>query len=127
MTIRDNLQITGIKINDFCQKVHRSNNQVQLLAVSKKQTVEDIQIAFDQGQRLFGENYVQELLDKVDHLKSNVGIEWHFIGPLQSNKTNKIATVASWVHTIERLKIAQRLMINDQQSYPLYLFVFKLI
>ncbi len=113
MTIRDNLQITGAKIDDFCQKYKRSKEDVQLLAVSKKHSVESIRTAFGAGQRAFGENYVQELLGKYEQLKELTDIEWHFIGPLQSNKTKAIAQVACWVHTIERLKIAKRL--SDQR------------
>ena len=112
MTIRDNLQITGANITEFAQKHHRSSTDVQLLAVSKKHPAKDIQEAFKAGQRSFGENYVQELLDKAEDLKA-LDIVWHFIGPLQSNKTKKIAAVASWVHTVDRFKIAQRL--NDQR------------
>ncbi len=113
MTIRDNLQITGAKIDDFCQKYQRSKNEVQLLAVSKKHSVDSIRAAFDAGQRIFGENYVQELVGKAERLDNILDVEWHFIGPLQSNKTIKISQLVSWVHTIDRLKIAQRL--NDQR------------
>ncbi len=108
MTIRDNLQITGSKINSFIQKYHRQPDSVQLLAVSKKHPASMIKEAYNSGQSAFGENYVQELADKAEQL-SELDIEWHFIGPLQSNKTKTIAHIADWVHTIDRLKIAKRL------------------
>ena len=114
-TIRDNLQIIGTKLTEYCQQYHHSTG-VQLLAVSKKHPSESIKEAYDFGQRAFGENYVQELLDKAEQLK-HLDIEWHFIGPLQSNKTKQIAAVADWVHTIDRLKIAKRL--NDQRPSDL--------
>jgi len=108
MTIRDNLQITGSKINEFIRKYHRQPDSVQLLAVSKKHPASMIKEAYNAGQGAFGENYVQELADKAEQLKE-LDIEWHFIGPLQSNKTKTIAHIADWVHTIDRLKIARRL------------------
>ena len=114
-SIRDNLQIIGVKLNKFAQLYHQykqPNTAIKLLAVSKKHPSIAINEAYQAGQRAFGENYVQELLDKAKQL-SKLDIEWHFIGPLQSNKTKKIAEVAHWVHTIDRVKIAQRL--NDQR------------
>ena len=115
-TIRDNLQIIGAKITQFCQKYNRDPSDVQLLAVSKKHPARAIEEAYVAGQTAFGENYAQELLDKATAL-ADLAIEWHFIGPMQSNKTRKIAAIASWVHTIDRLKIAQRL--NDQRPEEL--------
>lgn len=108
MTVRDNLQIIGAKLNEFAKQHQRSPSQIQLLAVSKRHPVSAIQAAYDAGQTAFGENYVQELIDKARQL-ADLNIQWHFIGPLQSNKTRQIAAVANWVHTIERIKIAQRL------------------
>lgn len=108
MTIRDNLQITGRKIDEFIQKYHRQPQSVQLLAVSKKHPASMIEEAYNAGQRAFGENYVQELADKAGQL-DELDIKWHFIGPLQSNKTKTIAHIADWVHTIDRFKIARRL------------------
>lgn len=110
--IRDKLQIIGTEIENATEQFQRTKNSVQLLAVSKRHPVEAIQEAYQAGQTAFGENYVQELLEKAEALHE-LDIEWHFIGPLQSNKTKPIATTASWVHTIDRLKIAQRL--NDQR------------
>lgn len=84
--------------------------QVNLLAVSKAQAVLAIREAYAAGQTKFGENYLQEALEKQNELR-NLAIEWHFIGPIQSNKTQSIAQHFSWVHSVDRLKIAQRL--ND--------------
>jgi len=114
--IRDKLQIIGTEIESAERQYQRAKNSVQLLAVSKRHPVEAIQEAYQAGQTAFGENYVQELIDKAKALHE-LDIEWHFIGPLQSNKTKQIAETASWVHTIDRLKIAQRL--NDQRPEDL--------
>jgi pyridoxal phosphate enzyme (YggS family) len=86
------------------------SQQVNLLAVSKAQTVLAIRDAYAAGQTKFGENYLQEALEKQNELR-NLAIEWHFIGPIQSNKTQSIAQHFTWVHSLDRLKIAQRL--ND--------------
>jgi PLP dependent protein len=86
------------------------NQHVTLVAVSKTQSAAVIREAFNAGQLQFGENYVQECLDKQNAL-SDLAIEWHFIGPIQSNKTQLIAQHFAWVHSVDRLKIAQRL--ND--------------
>lgn len=110
--IRDKLQIIGAKLEEYLIKYQLPKGSVQLLAVSKRHPCEKIREAYDSGQRAFGENYVQELLDKKQQL-DDLDIEWHFIGPLQSNKTKKIAETADWVHAIDRLKIAQRL--SDQR------------
>lgn len=88
------------------------------MAVSKAQPAAAVQDAFDAGQRVFGENYVQEALDKLDALakirsKLRSNTEWHLIGPLQANKTRVVAECFDWVHTVDRLKIAQRL--SDQR------------
>lgn len=90
----------------------RDPASIKLLAVSKTQPAERLQAAYEAGQRAFGENYLQEALDKINAL-SNLDIEWHFIGPVQSNKTRDISENFDWVHTVDRLKIAQRL--NDQR------------
>ena len=89
-----------------------NNQQVTLIAVSKTKPAADLQQAIDAGQLHFGENYLQEALDKIESLKGQ-GLIWHFIGPIQSNKTKQIAENFSWVHSVDRLKIANRL--NDQR------------
>jgi len=90
-----------------------SHQQVQLLAVSKAQPAAAIRDAYAAGQIAFGENYSQEALEKQKQL-TDLAIEWHFIGPIQSNKTQLIAQNFSWVHSVDRLKIAQRL--NEARS-----------
>ena len=94
---------------------HRAQS-VNLLAVSKAQSALAIREAYAAGQKLFGENYLQEALDKQSQL-ADLTIEWHFIGPIQSNKTQLIAQHFNWVHSIDRLKIAQRL--NDARPETL--------
>lgn len=89
---------------------------VQLLAVSKAQPAAAIREAYEAGQTMFGENYSQEALEKQKQL-TDLAIEWHFIGPIQSNKTQLIAQNFSWVHSVDRLKIAQRL--NDARTASL--------
>lgn len=115
--IRDKLQIIGAEINKVAQQYQRKADDIQLLAVSKRHPVEAIQIAYESGQSSFGENYVQELVEKAQSL-SELNISWHFIGPLQSNKTKQIAEVADWVHTIDRFKIAQRLNNQRPEGLP---------
>jgi pyridoxal phosphate enzyme (YggS family) len=95
-------------------EANRPSNTVKLLAVSKTKPVSDIVLAYEAGQRLFGENYVQEGVDKIHTLARFTDIEWHFIGPLQSNKTRLVAENFDWVQGLDRLKIAQRL--NDQRG-----------
>lgn len=98
----------------------RSPDDIKLLAVSKTKPLEAIKTAYSAGQRLFGESYVQEAVLKIQQLKDSpeyAGIEWHFIGPLQSNKTRLVAEHFDWVHSVEREKIAQRL--NDQRPATL--------
>ena len=79
-----------------------------MLAISKTKSAELIRIAYQQGQTAFGENYAQEILEKAP-LLADLPIEWHFVGPIQSNKTATIATYCDWVHSVDRLKIARRL------------------
>jgi len=93
----------------------RDASAVTLLAVSKTFPAEDVRAAFDAGQRAFGENYVQEAVAKIAELADlRSQIEWHFIGPLQSNKTKVVAENFDWVHSVDRLKIAERL--SDQRG-----------
>ena len=95
----------------------RETNSVQLLAVSKKKPSTDIIEAYQAGQRNFGESYLQEALTKQQEL-NHYQIIWHFIGPIQSNKTKQIAENFSWVHSVDRLKIAQRLSNQRPESLP---------
>ncbi|UOG92434.1 MAG: YggS family pyridoxal phosphate-dependent enzyme [Candidatus Thiothrix sulfatifontis] len=116
MTIRDNIQTIGERIHAAEQRFGRKPGSVQLLAVSKKHSSASIREAIDAGQTRFGENYVQEMVEKAAELANdNRNIEWHFIGPIQSNKTRLIASTARWVHSVDSLKIAQRL---SEQKKP---------
>lgn len=109
-TIANNLQLVRNRISQACLKVHREIGSVTLLAVSKTFPAEHVREAFNAGQKLFGENYVQEALDKIEALSNiRADLTWHLIGPLQSNKTRPVAEAFDWVHTVDRLKIAQRL------------------
>lgn len=108
MTIHENLQIIGQRIRDAEQKYGRESGSVRLLAVSKRHPVSAIRAVLADGQMAFGENYVQEMAEKAAELET-AEIEWHFIGPVQSNKTRPIAETAHWVHAVDRLKIARRL------------------
>ena len=94
-------------------KSHRQANTVQLIAVSKTKPISDIEIAIEAGQQHFGENYVQEGIEKVQYF-NNPELTWHFIGPIQSNKSKLVAENFDWVHTIDRVKIAKRL--SDQRG-----------
>ncbi|NLR76484.1 YggS family pyridoxal phosphate-dependent enzyme [Leeia sp. IMCC25680] len=95
----------------------REPDSVQLLAVSKTFPAEAIREAWAAGQTAFGENYVQELLDKA-HILTDLPVQWHFIGPLQSNKTRPVAEIAHWVHSVDRLKIAERLSAQRPAQMP---------
>ncbi|MYM93279.1 YggS family pyridoxal phosphate-dependent enzyme [Duganella vulcania] len=109
--IPQNLQAVTSTIVAAAQDVGRAPQSVQLLAVSKTFGPDAVLEAVEAGQRAFGENYLQESLDKIAALKAAgaPALEWHFIGPIQSNKTRPIAENFDWVHTVEREKIAQRL------------------
>lgn len=95
--------------NEIKPFVNSKNDRVTLLAVSKKKPVAAIQEAYNAGQRDFGENYLQEAIEKITTLSNLTDINWHFIGPIQSNKTRQIAQHFSWVHSVDRAKIAHRL------------------
>ncbi|TXH69786.1 MAG: YggS family pyridoxal phosphate-dependent enzyme [Thiothrix sp.] len=108
MSIKDNLLIIGERIRAAEAKYGRPAGSVKLLAVSKHQPIFALQEALQAEQWALGENYVQEMAEKAQHL-ADYPIEWHFIGPIQSNKTRPIAELATWVHSVDRLKIAERL------------------
>ena len=96
----------------------RSPTSATLLAVSKTKPAEMLREAWQHGQREFGENYLQEALDKQAALEDLDGIVWHFIGPLQSNKTRAVAEQFAWVHSVDRLKIAKRLSEQRPVALP---------
>ncbi len=118
-TISHNLQLVRERLQHACQRWGRSAADVQLLAVSKTFPAEAVREAVAAGQRAFGENYVQEGVDKIRALRAQglTGLAWHCIGPLQSNKTRLVAEHFDWVHTLDRLKVAQRL--NEQRPATL--------
>lgn len=106
-TPEHNIAVVKQRIANACSHYDRSNNSVILLAVSKTRDINTIRAYYDAGLRCFGENYLSEALAKMPQLPAD--IEWHFIGPIQSNKTRAIASHFAWVHSIERSKIARRL------------------
>jgi pyridoxal phosphate enzyme (YggS family) len=107
--IADNLNHIHHRIQHITKNVGRNPDDITLLAVSKGQPTQAIRNAYELGQRHFGENYLQEALDKQQQLSDLTDICWHFIGPVQSNKTRKVAESFDWVHTVDRIKIATRL------------------
>jgi PLP dependent protein len=109
MSIADNLGRLHEQIAGACRRSSRPESEVALMAVSKVHPVEVILEAYSTGQRLFGENRVQEFQEKAQHLGELTGAEFHLIGPLQSNKTNRAAELFDSVDTVDSLKIAQRL------------------
>lgn len=114
-TIFANLQAVKRRIYDACSLAGRDPATVTLLAVSKTFPPALLRAAYAAGQRAFGESYVQEALPKQAAL-ADLDIEWHFIGPLQSNKTRPVAEHFSWVHSVDRLKIAERLATQRPQA-----------
>ena len=114
MNIQQNVLRIQHRIEAACQQAGRASNTVRLLAVSKTKSVAEISTAFEAGQSAFGENYVQEGVDKIQYFQAQgLQLEWHFIGPLQSNKTRLVAEHFDWIQTLERVKIADRL--NEQR------------
>ena len=107
-SIADNLAQVHAQIQAACQAAGRPESSVRLLAVSKTWGADAVRAAHAAGQTAFGENYIQEAVDKITALK-DLPLEWHCIGPIQSNKTRLVAEHFDWVHSIDRLKIAQRL------------------
>jgi pyridoxal phosphate enzyme (YggS family) len=107
-TIRSNLQRVRERMAAACAAAQRDVNDVRLLAVSKTFGPEAVREAFAAGQSAFGENYIQEAVEKIALLRE-LPLEWHCIGPIQSNKTRLVATHFHWAHTVDRLKVAQRL------------------
>jgi PLP dependent protein len=115
--IASNLQAVRARIAKAAIDAGRSPEKIELLAVSKTWPVACVVAASQAGQRAFGENYVQEAIDKA-RATVDLDLEWHFIGPLQSNKTRLIAGNFAWVHSIERLKIAERLSAQRPDNLP---------
>ena len=116
-TIANNIAKVAARIREAAQAAARNPDQVHLLAGSKTQPAEAIRQACQAGLHDFGENYLQEALEKQADL-ADLPLTWHFIGPIQSNKTKAIAEHFDWVHSVDRLKIAQRLSDQRPESLP---------
>lgn len=117
-TIAERLKTAQDKIAHAAASVNRPLNSIKLLAVSKTKPVSDIKQAYDAGQRFFGENYIQEGVEKIQNLASLEDIEWHLIGPIQSNKTAVVAQHFDWVQSVDRSKIARRLNTQRPDYLP---------
>lgn len=115
--ILSNLQATREAIEQATKAAHRNVTEVRLLAVSKTFPAAAVREAYQAGQTAFGENYLQEALEKMAALR-DLPLEWHFIGPVQSNKTRAIAENFAWVHSVDRLKIAERLSAQRPPLLP---------
>ncbi len=115
--ILSNLQATREAIAQAAKAAHRDATEVRLLAVSKTFPAGAVREAYRSGQAAFGENYLQEALDKIEALR-DLPLEWHFIGPIQSNKTRPIAERFAWVHSVDRLKVAERLSAQRPAGLP---------
>ena len=116
-SIAENLSHVRAQIETACQAAGRSPHSVSLLAVSKTWGPEAVRAAHAAGQSAFGENYIQEAVDKIGALQ-DLPLEWHCIGPIQSNKTRLVAEHFDWVHSMDRLKIAQRLSEQRPEHLP---------
>lgn len=115
-SIVSNITSVMQRIEKAATQAGRNSDSISLLAVSKTRPIFDIQTAYNAGLNAFGENYLQEGIEKIESL-NNLGAEWHFIGPLQSNKTRQVAECFDWVHSVDRIKIAKRL--SEQRSSQL--------
>jgi len=115
LKIKENIDLVRDEIK---QNSHKTKKDIRLVAVSKGQSYIAIKSAFDAGQKIFGENYLQEALEKKKLLE-NLEIEWHFIGPIQSNKCKLISENFSWVQTVDRIKIINKLNQYRHSKNPL--------
>ena len=118
VTIAERLTSAYARIAEAAHKAQRNSNDITLLAVSKTKPATDIMAAYEQGQRQFGESYVQEAVDKIAQLDTFSDIVWHFIGPIQSNKSALVAANFAWVQSVDRLKIAKRLNSQRPETMP---------
>ena len=118
--IAHNLAQVRDKISAAATACGRASEEVTLLAVSKTKPASAVAEAIDAGQRMFGENYVQEGVEKIRHFreKGTADLQWHFIGPLQSNKSRLVAEHFDWCHTVDRLRIASRLSEQRPAEMP---------
>ncbi|MEL0641462.1 YggS family pyridoxal phosphate-dependent enzyme [Pseudoalteromonas aliena] len=118
VTIAERLTSAYVRIIKAAKNAQRNSNEITLLAVSKTKPCEDIITAYEHGQRQFGESYVQEAVDKIAQLQPYSDIIWHFIGPIQSNKSALVATNFDWVQSVDRIKIAKRLNSQRPDNKP---------
>ena len=116
-TIADNIGQVSQRIRAAADAVQRDASSIHLLAVSKTKPAQAVREAYAAGMRDFGENYLQEALGKQAEI-TDLPLSWHFIGPIQSNKTRAIAENFAWVHSVDRLKIAQRLSEQRPADLP---------
>ena len=115
--IENNITLVTARVNQAAIAAGRSPDEILLLAVSKTRSAEDIRSAINAGIREFGENYLQEAVEKIAQLAAEY-VQWHFIGPIQSNKTRLVAENFRWTHSVDRLKIAQRLSEQRPSRLP---------
>ncbi|MDH3925588.1 MAG: YggS family pyridoxal phosphate-dependent enzyme [Xanthomonadales bacterium] len=115
--LKENLNNVRARVAKACEKAGRLPAEIAVLAVSKRHSVDKIRALNQLGQQSFGENYVQEALLKIERLQGN-DIEWHFIGPLQSNKTSEVARHFHWIQSVDRLKILNRLSAQRPVELP---------
>ena len=115
--IADNLKSTRDRIRQLSLSAGRAADEVCLIAVSKTRTLNEVEQAIAAGQTVFGENTVQDALTKIPNLKLP-GLQWHFIGHLQSKKSKQVAEYFQWIHTVDSLKLAQKLSVAMQQHNP---------
>jgi pyridoxal phosphate enzyme (YggS family) len=116
-TVASRLQAVKVRITRAARSVNRQPNEITLLVASKTHPAERVREAWLAGQTIFGENYLQEALAKMPVL-ADLPIQWHFIGPIQSNKTKRITENFAWVHSVDRIKIADRLAKDRPESLP---------
>ncbi|MGB2045546.1 MAG: YggS family pyridoxal phosphate-dependent enzyme [Porticoccaceae bacterium] len=116
-TIENNITAVQRRLQQAASDAGRNPADIRLLAVTKTRNCSQISRAMDAGISCFGENYLQEAMDKMEQLRDKP-LEWHFIGPLQSNKTRQAAENFAWIHAIDRLKIAQRLSAQRPDNLP---------
>ncbi len=116
-TVASNFQTVKDRIARVAQSIGRQSDEITLLAASKTNPADALREAWVAGQTIFGENYLQEALAKMPALV-DLPIEWHFIGPIQSNKTRRIAENFAWVHSVDRAKVADRLSKDRPESLP---------
>lgn len=117
MSVANNLQLILERIETTANKAGRNSEDIKLIAVSKTRSVEEVQSAIESGVNVFGENTIQDAMSKIPGIGTDT-IEWHFIGHLQSKKTKSIPGYFSWIHTIDSLKLAEKLSIAMVRHNP---------